>query len=148
MTRIHIGLEVADLDRSIAFYSQLFGCEPTVLEDDYAKWTPEEPKVNFSINSRGAEPAGSVHFGIDVSEKSELDEIAARLSQAGQKVIPTSSECCYHKSEKAWVIDPDAIRWETFFTTGRETSYGEDEAELEVAHREKLAEIAAEKSCC
>ncbi len=143
MKRIHIGLEVADLQKSIVFYSQMLGAEPVVVESDYAKWTPKKPAVNLSVTSRGSEPAGSVHFGIEVEDKSQLDQIATRLAAAGEKVIPTGSiECCYHKSEKAWVIDPDANRWETFYTTGRFTDYGEDQADLSVAHQERLEEIA------
>ena len=147
MTRIHIGLEVKDLQRSIEFYSQMFGCEPVVREDDYAKWTPEKPSVNLSVTARGAEPAGSVHFGIEVDGKVELDNIAERLSTAGEKVIPTgTTECCYHKSEKAWVIDPDANRWETFYSTGLHTAYGEDQEELGIAHKKRLASIAGSEN--
>lgn len=143
MTRIHIGLEVADLDKSVAFYSRMLGCEPVVREANYAKWTPETPLVNLSVTSRGAEPAGSVHFGIEVDGKDELDRISARLAEANEKVIPTGcTECCYHKSEKVWVIDPDANRWETFYSTGRHTSYGEDQPELGIEHSARLAEIA------
>jgi catechol 2,3-dioxygenase-like lactoylglutathione lyase family enzyme len=144
MNRIHIGLEVADLEKSVAFYSQMFGCEPVVLEKDYAKWTPNEPSVNLSVTSRGEEEPGSVHFGVEVQDKADLDLIAGRLADAGEKVIPTGcTECCYHKSEKAWIIDPDANRWETFYSTGRHTDYGEDEPELGIAHKERLAEIAS-----
>lgn len=146
MQRIHIGLEVADLERSVAFYTQMFGCDPIVLQDDYAKWAPEEPRVNFSVTSRGGEPAGSCHFGIEVADKDQLDTISDRLAQAGEKIIPTGkTECCYHKSEKTWVIDPDANRWETFYSTGVHTEYGEDKAELGVAHQERLTEIATQR---
>jgi hypothetical protein len=34
--------------------------------------------------------------------------------------------CCYARSDKAWVSDPDGVRWETFFTFGEATHYGED----------------------
>lgn len=143
MTRIHIGLEVADLEKSITFYSQIFDCEPVVREDNYAKWTPDSPLVNLSVTSRGAEPAGSVHFGIEVDGKEALDQISARLAAADEKLIPTGcTECCYHKSEKVWVIDPDANRWETFFSTGRHTSYGQDQPDLGIEHAARLAEIA------
>ena len=53
MRRIHIGLDVQDLDASIRFYSQLFGQEPEVIKADYAKWMVEDPRVNFSITARG-----------------------------------------------------------------------------------------------
>lgn len=39
MKRLHVHVGVADLNISIGFYSTLFGAEPTVTKDDYAKWT-------------------------------------------------------------------------------------------------------------
>ena len=145
MKRIHIGIEVRDLQRSVQFYSSLFGAEPAVLEADYAKWMSDDPRVNFSISSRGNEAAGSVHFGIQVDQEAALGEVAARLEDAGEAVIPEEgARCCYHKSEKVWVIDPDAFRWETFHTSGRITEYGENLAELEQARLDRLAAADAD----
>ena len=140
MKRIHIGLEVRDLDRSVRFYSTLFGAAPSVREADYAKWMSDDPRINFSITSRGEEAAGSVHFGVQAEEKAELSEIAARLEKAGEDLIPEEgAHCCYHKSDKVWVIDPDAFRWETFHTSGRHVEYGQNLAELEQARLDQLA---------
>ena len=36
--------------------------------------------------------------------------------------------CCYAQSEKAWIVDPQGIAWETFLTTGEATVYGDDNA--------------------
>ena len=49
MRRIHIGLNVKDLDSSVRFYNELFGAEPSVLKGDYAKWIAE---VRPPISSR------------------------------------------------------------------------------------------------
>ena len=38
MKRFHVHLHVADLGRSIGFYSTLFAAEPARVEADYAKW--------------------------------------------------------------------------------------------------------------
>ena len=56
MKRLHVHVAVADLSRSIGFYSTLFAAEPTVRKDDYAKWMLDDPRVNFAISARGAEP--------------------------------------------------------------------------------------------
>jgi hypothetical protein len=32
--------------------------------------------------------------------------------------------CCYAKSEKGWVHDPQGIAWENFVTRGESTIYG------------------------
>jgi catechol-2,3-dioxygenase len=52
MKRLHVHLAVDDLDRSIRFYSNLFGAEPTVVKDDYAKWMLDDPHVNFAVSAR------------------------------------------------------------------------------------------------
>ena len=50
MKRFHVNVSVADLDRSTQFYTTLFGVEPTVLKEEYAKWMLEDPRINFSIS--------------------------------------------------------------------------------------------------
>ena len=47
--KLHISLKVSDLGKSRAFYSQLFGMEPTIERDDYVKWDVQDPSVNFCL---------------------------------------------------------------------------------------------------
>ena len=68
MKRLHVSVAVQDLAQSVRFYSTLFGVEPSVLKPDYAKWMMEDPRVNFSISSRG-EAAGLDHLGIQVESR-------------------------------------------------------------------------------
>ena len=131
MRRIHIGLNVKDLDASVHFYSDLFGAAPSVQKDDYAKWILEDPRVNFSVTSR-CNIGHDVHFGIQVENEGELSETAGRLRQAGRNVVDEpGAVCCYHRSEKAWVADPQNLLWETFLTHGEATVYGEDNPEVD-----------------
>ena len=131
MRRIHIGLNVKDLDASVRFYNELFGAEPSVLKGDYAKWMLEDPRVNFSVTSRcGIEH--DIHFGIQVDSAEELSETALRLRQAGRKVVDEPDVvCCYHRSVKALVADPQNLLWEAFLTVGEASEYGEDNPELD-----------------
>src|SRR6478736_9730732 len=118
MKRLHVHIAVDDLDKSIGFYSTLFGAEPTVLKDDYAKWMLEDPRVNFAISQRGTEP-GINHLGFQVDEASELDEIRSRLEAASATVTNEENvSCCYARSDKAWVTDPAGVAWETFHSLG------------------------------
>lgn len=128
MKRLHLHVAVEDLDRSIGFYSTLFGAQPVVTKDDYAKWMLDDPRMNFAISMRGR--AGGVdHVGIQVDAPAELDELAARLKAAGEVTFDQeATTCCYAKSDKAWVTDPSGVRWETFFTFDDATTYGEDPA--------------------
>ena len=62
MKRFHVHISVEDLSKSIAFYSKLFGVEPTRTETDYAKWMLEDPRVNFAISTRAGK-VGLDHLG-------------------------------------------------------------------------------------
>jgi catechol 2,3-dioxygenase-like lactoylglutathione lyase family enzyme len=127
MKRLHLHVSVPDLDRAIGFYSILFDAAPTVIRTDYAKWMLDDPRVNLAISSR-ARATGIDHVGIQVDSAAELGELAARLKAAGNETFDQdATTCCYAKSDKSWVTDPAGVRWETFFTHGDATSYGEDE---------------------
>ena len=129
MKRLHLHVSVPDLAPSIQFYETLFGAPPSVVRADYAKWMLEDPKVNFAISERGR-AAGVDHVGIQVESRAELGELAGRLKAAGARTFDEEgASCCYAKSDKSWVSDPAGVRWETFFTYGEATTYGEDEAE-------------------
>jgi catechol 2,3-dioxygenase-like lactoylglutathione lyase family enzyme len=127
MKRLHVHVSVEDLAKSIGFYSVLFGAEPVVVKDDYAKWMLDDPRVNFAISDRAA-MAGVDHLGIQVESPAELADLAGRLKAAGETTRDQeATTCCYAQSDKAWVNDPNGLRWETFFTFGEATTYGEDE---------------------
>ena len=124
MKRLHVHVGVADLDQSIKFYSSLFASGPTVRKADYAKWMLDDPRVNFAISAR-AEGGGVRHLGIQVENQDELQEVYARLKQAdGPTFDEGKTTCCYAKSEKTWISDPQGVAWETFLTTGESTTYG------------------------
>jgi len=139
MKRLHVHVAVEDLGKSIGFYSTLFAVEPSVVKSDYAKWMLDDPRVNFAISSRGR--AGGIdHLGIQVESDGELRALAERLKAAGETTRDQeAATCCYAQSNKAWVNDPSGIRWETFFTFGDATSYGEDDAPTD---------FETEISCC
>jgi catechol 2,3-dioxygenase-like lactoylglutathione lyase family enzyme len=126
MKRFHVNLSVADLQRSIDFYKTLFAAEPTVVKQDYAKWMLDDPKINFSI-SESHQARGVNHVGLQVDSLAELGDIQARLSAAQQETFEqAAAECCYAKSTKTWVRDPDEVAWETFVSHGSITHYGAD----------------------
>lgn len=146
MKRMHVHLSVADLDGSIRFYSEVFAAEPTVREVDYAKWMLDDPRVNFAISRRGAAP-GIRHLGIQVESPAELEEVYARLRRAGRPVLEEgATTCCYAKSEKSWIEDPQGVQWETFLTTGESATYGSDPVGAAVDDASKAASFPP--SCC
>lgn len=150
MKRMHLHVNVLDLERSIDFYATLFGSQPTVVKGDYAKWMLDDPRVNFAISQRERE-AGIDHIGIQVDGADELGALAGRLKAAGNGTFDQeATTCCYAKSDKSWVRDPAGVRWETFYTFGEATQYGEDEPAA-AADRTSCcgsAPAPAAKACC
>ena len=131
MKRLHVHVSVDNLDKSIQFYSGMFGVEPTVVKSDYAKWMLDDPRVNFAISHRGAE-TGLNHLGIQVESAGELGEMQSRLTSL-QPDVEKEEEvaCCYAKSDKYWVTDPSGIAWETFHRLDSIPMFGEpDQTEL------------------
>jgi catechol 2,3-dioxygenase-like lactoylglutathione lyase family enzyme len=127
--RLHVHVGVEDLGRSIQFYSTLFGAEPAVVKDDYAKWMLDDPRVNFAISSGQHSTGGIQHLGIQADSVGELGEVYGRLKAADRPVLEEGrTTCCYARSEKSWIADPDGIVWEAFFTDGEATTYGDSPA--------------------
>ncbi len=116
MKRFHVHAHVDDLAASVAFYSKLFASAPTRVEADYAKWMLDDPRINFAISTRGG-AAGVDHLGIQTDTPEELVEMKAHARDADmtlQAVGETS--CCYARSDKYWITDPQGIAWEQFHT--------------------------------
>lgn len=129
MKRFHVHVAVDNLADNIRFYSTLFGSEPTVAKDDYAKWMLDDPRINFAISSRGA-AAGVNHLGFQLDSDDELHAMHDQLLAADSGMVTeTGGNCCYAKSDKYWTTDPQGIAWETFHSLGSIPVFGgSDEA--------------------
>jgi catechol 2,3-dioxygenase-like lactoylglutathione lyase family enzyme len=130
MKRFHVHVAVPDIDKAIAFYSRLFGVEPTVRKPDYAKWMVEDPRLNFAISKRGTK-AGLNHLGFQLDSDEEFQAMHAQLMDADAGLVEEiGANCCYARSDKYWVTDPVGIAWETYHTLGSIPLFGsEDTAE-------------------
>ncbi len=136
MKRFHVHLRVEDLGASVAFYQRLFGAEPTRLEADYAKWMLEDPRINFAISTRGGS-AGLDHFGFQTDTEAELEALKQSAEAADMAMIDEgSTSCCYARSDKHWIVDPQGVAWEHFHTL----------ADIPVFH--ETAAEASGSACC
>jgi len=143
LKRLHVHVGVENLDRSVGFYSTLFGAPPIVIKHDYAKWMLEDPRVNFAISTGQHSTTGIEHLGIQVESEAELTEVYGRLNAADRPVLEEgATTCCYAESEKSWIADPDGVVWEAFFTNGEAAVYGNSPA------LGALSDNAAEGACC
>ena len=143
MKRLHVHVGVDDLHQSVRFYSTIFATEPTVLKEDYAKWMLNDPRVNFAISVGQHPTKGVQHLGIQVDSTDELGEVYGRLKAAERPVLEEGrTTCCYARSEKSWISDPDGLVWETFYTDGEATAYGDSPA------LGSLSDSLPEDTCC
>lgn len=138
MKRFHVHVSVPDLAASIRFYSALFRTPPVVQKPDYAKWMIDDPRVNFAISQRGGGRKGINHLGLQADSADELAEIRAgfEAADAGSMVHETDVACCYARSNKHWVTDPQGIAWEGFHSLGTVPMF------------DGAVEAAAQQSCC
>ncbi|MDB5943753.1 MAG: glyoxalase/bleomycin resistance/dioxygenase family protein [Ramlibacter sp.] len=113
---VHVHVHVDDLSRNIAFYSAMFDQQPARTEADYAKWMLADPPVNFAISTRGS-AVGVDHLGIQVDSQEDLAALRANAAKADMAVLDDGeTSCCYARSDKYWVTDPQGIAWEQFHT--------------------------------
>ncbi|GAB5481052.1 MAG: ArsI/CadI family heavy metal resistance metalloenzyme [Parasphingorhabdus sp.] len=132
MTRFHVNLKVSDLEKSRAYYANLFGAQPALVKPDYIKWMLDDPHINFSIepasgaacDGTGGE-TGIAHVGLQAESPEELQAVYERVQNAaGPRFEEGATTCCYASSEKNWTQDPDGLIWEAFYTDGQVTHYG------------------------
>lgn len=134
MKRLHIHLAVENLEQNVEFYTTLFACQPSVQHDDYAKWMLDDPRVNFAISNRSMK-TGIDHLGIQAENDNELQAIKQNLEETQNPIeVQEGTACCYSRSDKYWITDPQGIAWESFhslnsiptFNDEKESSASED----------------------
>jgi catechol 2,3-dioxygenase-like lactoylglutathione lyase family enzyme len=149
MKRFHVHAHVENLETSVAFYSKLFGAAPTRTEADYAKWMLDDPRINFAISTRGGKP-GVDHLGIQTDSEAELGELKDRARAADMTLLNEGeTSCCYARSDKYWLTDPQGIAWEQFHTLGNIPVFGHSKVEpASTGPRGSSVPIAVKSSSC
>jgi catechol 2,3-dioxygenase-like lactoylglutathione lyase family enzyme len=146
MKRFHVHVSVRNLSESVRFYSKLFGAAPAVEKTDYAKWMLDDPRINFAISQRG-HSAGVNHLGFQVDSDDELKALRAQVEKADIAARDQAdTACCYARSDKYWIEDPQGVAWETFHTLGTVPVYGEEARGGKAACCIPLAQSKA--ACC
>jgi catechol 2,3-dioxygenase-like lactoylglutathione lyase family enzyme len=118
--RFHLSLNVADLNRSVAFYSILFGVAPAKQRPDYAKFELDDPPVVLSLEPTPRTGVGALnHVGFRMPDVASLVAMQERLEQASiRSQREEGVECCYARQTKFWVYDPDRTLWEVYTFDG------------------------------
>ncbi|CAM4443043.1 catechol-2,3-dioxygenase [Paenibacillus endophyticus] len=116
--KMHVAINVRNLERSLSFYRKLFNAEPSKTKENYAKFELASPAMHFSLNARPYESRGVInHFGFQVQNTEEVLAVKTRLQEAGLATIDEiNTTCCYAVQDKIWVTDPEGNPWEVFYT--------------------------------
>jgi extradiol dioxygenase family protein len=147
MRRFHVHVSVDDLAQSTTFYTHLFG-EPARTEPDYVKWLVEDPPLHFAISQRGS-AVGINHLGIQVESEVDLRSLRGQLQSADARLhSEDNTSCCYARSDKYWVTDPQGIAWETFHSLASIPTFGGKENAMPDAGATRLPPSADGASCC
>jgi catechol 2,3-dioxygenase-like lactoylglutathione lyase family enzyme len=115
--KVHVALNVNDMEESVKFYRSMFGAEPVKRKPGYAKFDVAEPALNLTLNYNGEvkERGALNHLGIQVGSTEAVLEAKARLEKAGLATFDEiNTDCCYALQDKVWVTDPNGYRWEVF----------------------------------
>ena len=148
MKRFHVHMHVDDLAKNIAFYTQLFAAEPARVESDFAKWMLDDPRVNFAISTRGSKP-GLDHLGFQVDDADELIALKARSQAADLAMLDEgTTTCCYARSDKHWITDPQGIAWEHFHSLANIPVFNESAKPTAAACCPPSAPLQAPAAAC
>ena len=130
----HVSINVRDIEKSVEFYRQMLGIEPSKIRTGYAKFDVQNPPLNFALNEvPNLTDAGALsHLGLQVGSTDDVLAMRLRWKAAGLLTRDEmQTDCCYAKQDKTWVNDPDGNQWEVF-----------------VVLQDNLPETAAASACC
>ncbi|WP_043254149.1 ArsI/CadI family heavy metal resistance metalloenzyme [Streptomyces sp. Tu6071] len=116
MSRVQLALNVADLEASIAFYSKMFGVEPTKRRPGYANFAIATPPLKLVlIEGEPGQVTRLDHLGVEVESTDEVTAATARLKDSGLATFEENdTPCCYALQDKVWVHGPGKEPWEVY----------------------------------
>ncbi|WP_139490172.1 ArsI/CadI family heavy metal resistance metalloenzyme [Brevibacillus dissolubilis] len=129
--KMHVAINVNNLEASLDFYRKLFNAEPTKVKEDYAKFELDEPGLHFALNVRPYQQGSGVinHFGFQVKDTEAVLATKKRLREAGLVSLDEmNTTCCYAVQDKIWVRDPEGNPWEIFYTKANSEFESADQA--------------------
>ena len=147
-SRVHIGLNVSNLDASRDFYQVLLNTEPSKQRPGYVKFEPDAPSVNLTLNQMTDPTQVSKHgghYGVQVQSTDAVEQAIERFKSSGLATrVQQSTTCCYAVQDKVWVDDPDGNEWEVFVVLEADAKQHQDGTQC--CTRESPAKKA--ESCC
>ncbi len=117
MVRVHLSLNVSDLDCSVAFYEAFLGTPPHKRRPDYANFDLADPPLKLALNQVPERAAGNAldHLELQCTTGEQVQAARERLEASGLVSFDEGDTvCCYARQDKVWVQDPDSNREEVY----------------------------------
>lgn len=112
--RMHLALNVRDIERSVDFYAAFLGQAPARLHPDHAQFEPRDPGLILTLIAVPDAARGGAlsHRGLRVGDDDQLHVERARIEAAR---IPIELEedhvtCCYAVQNNFWQPGSEASR--------------------------------------
>ena len=86
----HIAIAVSDLERTLAFYQKVFEVEVMYHKENFLQVTTPGSNDIIVFEKKKADygqTGGIAHFGFRLRNAEDIDEMAARISEAGGTII-------------------------------------------------------------
>lgn len=113
MSKMHVSLDVKDLDAAVSFYRRFFGAEPSKLRPGYANFDLQDPPLKLALNA--SKKNGLSHLGIQVEKREQVLAAIDRFEMVGMdSLAEMETNCCHALQDKVWVKDPGGHPWEVF----------------------------------
>jgi catechol 2,3-dioxygenase-like lactoylglutathione lyase family enzyme len=115
MSRVQLALNVNNLPSAIAFYSKLFGVEPSKIRDGYANFAIDEPPLKLVLIENPGHGGSLNHLGVEVEKTQVVTSATQRLRDEGLLTdVEENTTCCFAVQDKVWVHGPDGEPWEIY----------------------------------
>lgn len=142
MNKVHISLNVSDVEKSQKFYEIFLESPAHKVRPGYANFDLNNPPLKLAIQERKSAHVGEglvSHLGIQVPTTDDVEAAIHRLSEAGFHLKEEKDEvCCYAKQDKVWVQDPDGNSWEVYTVTD----------EMETVEETSCSTTEKQTACC
>jgi catechol 2,3-dioxygenase-like lactoylglutathione lyase family enzyme len=141
--KLHVSLNVADVNRSAQFYEAFLGQPAHKRRPGYANFDIAYPPLKLALNEIAPQPGvGRLnHLGIVVPSREDVEAARQRLIDAGLATFDERDvDCCYAIQDKVWATDPDGNQWEVYVLL-------DDLLDDDHDHRESTTCCTPEQSC-
>ncbi len=112
----HIAISVQDINRSSAFYENVFGAKRMYASGDFIQLqTPNSRDIIVLQKSKGeiSNTGGIKHFGFRLIDPAEIDLVVTEIEKAGGKIKQYGEFC--PGEPYVFFYDPDGYEIEVWF---------------------------------